>query len=88
MYSYCAKVIDTVLETGIPKGSFLNVNVPNKPQSDIKGIRLTKQGCSAYNEYFKEVTKEGDAKRTFLLRGHFEMKDSDMAFDSFAVSQG
>jgi broad specificity polyphosphatase/5'/3'-nucleotidase SurE len=68
--SYCAKVIDTVLATGIPKGSFLNVNVPNLPQASIKGIRLTKQGSSAYNEYFKEVTKEVSCLSPFLfLRG-------------------
>lgn len=43
-------VINTVLKFGLPKGTFLNVNVPIIPKEKIKGYLLTKQGRSAYKE--------------------------------------
>jgi len=88
---YCSMVVDTVLETGVPPGSFLNVNVPNLPRDQIKGVRLTRQGVSTYNEFFKEVSSSTEAaagKRTFVVRGTFELRDSDPAVDAVAVAQG
>ena len=43
------KVVRQVIEQGLPKGVFLNVNVPNVPLADLKGIQLTRQGLRVYN---------------------------------------
>ena len=34
----------------MPKDTFLNVNVPNKPLNEIKGVRITKQGKRVYGD--------------------------------------
>lgn len=43
-------IINTVLKFGLPKGTFLNVNIPIIPKDLIKGYVLTRQGRSAYKE--------------------------------------
>lgn len=39
-----------VLEKGLANGTFLNVNVPNRPPADIKGVRVTSLGKRVFNE--------------------------------------
>jgi len=46
----CVDVVKMVLEKGMPEDTYLNVNVPNLPYEEIKGIMLTRQGKRAYKE--------------------------------------
>lgn len=39
-----------VLEKGLPKGVFLNINVPDLPFEQIKGFRVTRQGLRVYRD--------------------------------------
>ena len=49
--SYYSKIIsDYVLKNGLPEGTLLNVNIPNLDISEIKGIKVTKQGKRLYND--------------------------------------
>lgn len=58
--SFGARVVQTALANPLPEGSWVNVNVPNLAKEKVRGIRLTKQGVSTYQEYFSEVKpKEG-----------------------------
>ncbi len=41
---YGSRIIKKLLQNPLPKGSFLNVNVPHKPMDQIKGIKVTRQG--------------------------------------------
>jgi len=38
-----------VLENGLPKDALLNVNIPNIPPEEIRGIAITKQGKRLYD---------------------------------------
>lgn len=44
------EVVLKILESGIPEDTYLNVNIPNLPKEDIKGLMLTRQGRRAYKE--------------------------------------
>ncbi len=44
------KIVNAVAIKGLPKGVFLNVNIPTIPKNQIKGFLLTKQGRSAFKE--------------------------------------
>ncbi len=44
------KVVLKVLERGMPEDTYLNVNIPNLPEEEIKGFMLTRQGRRAYKE--------------------------------------
>ncbi|MCA9973290.1 MAG: 5'/3'-nucleotidase SurE [Anaerolineales bacterium] len=43
-------IIDNVITHGLPKGIFLNVNVPYVPLRDLHGIQLTRQGLRVYRD--------------------------------------
>ncbi len=55
-YSYAVKIAkkftELVLKNGLPEGTALNINVPNVPEEEVRGIKITCQGASNYNEKF------------------------------------
>lgn len=48
--TYAAQVAEQVLEHGLPPNTFLNVNVPALPPSEIKGVRVTRLGRRFYRD--------------------------------------
>jgi 5'-nucleotidase len=45
-----AWIVEKVIAEGLPKQTFLNVNVPYLAASEVKGIRLTQQGLRVYHD--------------------------------------
>jgi 5'-nucleotidase len=45
-----------IVEQGLPSETLLNVNVPNVPLNEVKGIRLTRMGRSRFVEVFDRRT--------------------------------
>ena len=39
----------------------LNINLPDMPQEDLKGVKYTVLGPREYDEWFKDISKEGKA---------------------------
>ncbi len=63
-------IIKDVLENGMPKDSFLNVNIPNIPLSEIKGIKICKQTDGVWKqEYEKRIDPHGGVY--YWLTGYF-----------------
>jgi len=76
-----------ILKRGLPAKVLLNVNVPNLPRSRIKGIRVTKQGDSAYVEDF-QVREDPRRQPYYWLAGSYQMKDEDPTTDAWALENG
>lgn len=59
-YSFAAAVARevalVVLEQGLPEGTLLNVNVPNRPREEIKGIATARLGKQIYEESIVKKT--------------------------------
>ena len=53
------KVVIEVLEKGMPEDTYLNVNIPDLPQDQIKGFLITKQGRRAYKEKVLKLLDPG-----------------------------
>ncbi len=55
-FRYAAKFACTlsrsILQNGLPRGVCLNVNVPACHESEIKGVNVTKQGLSVFQDQF------------------------------------
>jgi len=80
------KLVKLIGEKGLKKGTLLNVNVPDLPASEIKGVLLTKQGKSKWDDvYEKRVDPYG--KEYFWLTGDFVQTDDNLNLDQFAVAQ-
>lgn len=75
-----------VVEKGLPKGTLLNVNIPNLPKEEICGISLTQQGKSKWDDIYEERT-DPYGKKYYWLTGSMVDTDKDMDTDQFALKK-
>lgn len=71
----------------LPPAVVLNVNVPNRPQGQIKGVRVTHQSSSRWREAFDRRTDPRGAAY-YWLKGEPREVDPDPASDEQAVRRG
>lgn len=57
--AFARRVCGEVLQRGLPPGVVLNVNIPPRPPSLIRGVRLTRQGASYYEEGLERRDRNG-----------------------------
>ncbi len=81
------KVAKLVLVNGLPEKVLLNVNVPNLSRTEIKGVKVTRQGDSNYQEAFK-VGEDPRRQPYYWLAGTYEMKDTADDTDAWSVANG
>lgn len=53
---FAGRLAEKMLQHPLPRGTFLNVNVPNLPMSEIIGVRICNQEISLFGEYFDKRT--------------------------------
>ncbi len=78
-----AKKIDT---NALPTNTFLNVNLPNLPLTEIKGAKVTRLASESHTD---TVEESHDGRRTYywLIRQGIN-KDTDKKTDIWAIEQG
>jgi 5'-nucleotidase len=80
-------LIAQALERGLPEWTALNINIPNRPQAEIKGVRITWHGKSGFKEYYIEEAPDG-RRRRFRLEGTMIFRDKDSSVDAVALREG
>lgn len=84
---YVKKVVEQVLQHGLPGGSLLNVNIPKLPLHDIKGIRICRQAVAQWvEEYDERIDPRG--KTYYWLTGKFVNFDNGEDTDEWALANG
>lgn len=83
---YCAKLAKLAFQNGMPKGTFLNINVPAVHGSKIKGIRFTKQGLIPIHASFRK-RKDLQMGEYYWMSGKFPPRKKDLSVDSHALYQ-
>jgi len=78
------KIALDVAKNKMPKGTCLNVNVPDIPQEEIRGILLTKQGTSKWDDIYEERI-DPYGKKYFWLTGDLMETDTSLDTDQNAV---
>ena len=78
------KIIEEVLRNGLPKNTCLNVNIPNIPAEDIKGIKIARQ---ALNYWHEDLEHRSDPANTpyFWMNGSLREVDKGRDTDHWAV---
>ena len=84
---YAQRVARMVLKHGLPAKVLLNVNVPNLPLGEVKGVRFTRQGNSGYDERF-ELHSDPRSVPYYMRVGTYKMSDIDESTDALALAQG
>ena len=64
---FAEKLSEKIMQRGLPKGTFLNVNLPDLPLDKAEGVVISKQGASALDEYFDQ--RIDTRNRTYYWHG-------------------
>jgi 5'-nucleotidase len=84
---FAARLARLVHERGLPAGTLLNVNVPAVPEGEIRGIRVTAQGRSSWDDTF-DVRRDPAGREYYWLTGKMHLTDEDRETDEVAVREG
>ncbi|SFD15117.1 5'/3'-nucleotidase SurE [Algibacter pectinivorans] len=85
--AYVKTITKNVLENGLPNGVILNVNIPNIPKKEIKGIKVCRQAKANWVEKFdKRKTPQG--RDYYWLAGKFVNLDGGEDTDEWALENG
>lgn len=71
---FVRQICEKVLQTGLPKHTCLNVNIPNVPAELIEGIKICRQANGNWVEEFDE-RKDPGGHTYFWLTGTFKLYD-------------
>jgi 5'-nucleotidase len=58
-----APIVARVLADGLPRGLVLNVNVPDLPAAEVRGVRITRLGCASAHERIVLETGDGPVRQ-------------------------
>jgi 5'-nucleotidase len=81
---YIKKVAEQVLEKGLPHGVALNVNIPEKREEPIQGMKICRQARAKWQELFEE-RKDPHGRRYFWMNGSFINHDQGEETDEWAL---
>jgi 5'-nucleotidase len=87
-FRFAAKVSRLLAERlagkDLPLGTLLNVNVPDIPEEQIAGIKLTRQGKSKWDDiYERRIDPYG--KNYYWLKGNLMEVDTEIETDQVAI---
>ncbi len=90
-YEYAAKLAEKlaklVCDKKLRPGTLLNVNVPDLPEEEIKGVALTKQGKAKWDDYYEERIDPYGVKY-YWLTGKMEELGEANDHDVMAMQNG
>lgn len=66
---YAVRIAGYIMEKALPYDTFLNVNVPNLPRNQIKGIKLTRQGRRVYSNDLQDIFSPRGEKHYWIGGG-------------------
>jgi 5'-nucleotidase len=85
--AFACRLTDTLLRSEIPEDTLLNVNVPNLPESEIKGFSLTRQGKRRYGDAIVEKVDPRGRKYYWIGGDKLDFIDAE-GTDFNATSNG
>ncbi len=84
---FAGKLSRFLLEKGLPKGIYLNVNVPPCPEEEIRGVAITRQGQAIFKEKFdRRIDPHG--RVYYWLTGQKLGRETHTDVDDGAVQAG
>jgi 5'-nucleotidase len=82
---FVAQLVNKIHDYGLPLGTFLNINAPNIPIDEVRGIKITRQ---ASNNVSKNFEKRIDPRnRSYFWYDNLDQVDGKADTDVKALSQ-
>lgn len=77
----------TVSAQGLPRGVLLNVNIPHLPYSEMRGVKITRQGLRVYRDALVRRTDPRD-RPYYWIGGEVPTGVSEPGTDFWALQEG
>jgi 5'-nucleotidase len=84
--AFAKKVARKVLRGGLPKDTLLNINVPNIPPEEIRGVKVTRQGKRIYGDSVIEK-RDPRGRKYYWIGGDHLRRENIPGSDLEAVEQ-
>ena len=81
---YVKTIAENVLKSGLPEGTLLNVNIPDKKGEKIQGIKVCRQAIAKWKEEFDERL-DPNKRKYYWLTGKFINMDNGEDTDEWAL---
>lgn len=81
------EIVLEALKKKMPEDTVLNVNIPNLPEKEIKGIKICRQANGKWQENFDKRTSP-NGKEYYWLSGEFVCNDKGEDTDIWALDNG
>jgi 5'-nucleotidase len=79
-----SNIVHKVLEDGLPEGVCLNVNIPDVPEKELKGVRICRQAGGTWQEDFDERV-DPIGRKYYWLKGIFVKTGNGDDTDEWAM---
>lgn len=83
---FAAYLTQLLVRNRLPRGVYLNVNVPALPRDRIRGVQITRQGKASYHEEF-QVRTDPHNRKYYWLTGEKIDVEQDEEVDDRAILQ-
>ena len=81
------KIVNKVLEYGLPNETLLNVNIPKDTEGGIKGYQITYQGAIYFKDDF-EKREDPRGRIYYWMTGDVKDTDTKLESDGVAIKEG
>ena len=81
------KIVNKVLEYGLPNETLLNVNIPKDAEGGIKGYQITYQGAIYFKDDF-EKREDPRGRIYYWMTGDVKDTDKELESDGVAIKEG
>jgi 5'-nucleotidase len=84
---FAVKMARQMARRKVPPGTLINVNLPNLPAKKIKGVRVTNQSLTSFNDWFDKRT-DPHGNTYYWMTGDYKPKDPEKCSDLNALLAG
>ncbi len=84
---FVERIMKTMMNNVDQGNQLLNVNIPNLPLNEIKGLKVCRQGQGSWQEEFQEAM-DPRGEKYYWLTGKFEHGQYDEGTDLWALENG
>ncbi len=85
--SMALHIVGKALQEGLAPDTLLNVNVPNRPQAELRGVRITRQGQRLYRDAL-DARQDPRGRNYYWIGGDVPTGVPDEGTDFGAIAQG
>jgi 5'-nucleotidase len=81
---YVKTIVSNVITNGLPKGVCLNVNIPDAPENEIRGIKVCRQAEGTWEEDFDE-REDPHGRKYYWMKGVYAQIGNGGDTDQWAM---